>query len=49
MKSDTDFIREVRDYLQSSPHLSAIDVVNHFYASGIPKEKTLYTLHEIFD
>ena len=49
MQSDTDFIREVRNYLQSSPHLSAIDVVDHFYAAGIPKEKTLYTLHEIFD
>lgn len=48
MQVDTELVEQIRNYIQDHSSARAIDVVDAFYASGIPKEKTLYILREIF-
>lgn len=47
MQLDTDLVLAVRNYMQSSPHLTAYDIVRHFSSMGIPDEKVLFVLKEI--
>ena len=47
MQSDTDLIRQIRDYIQLTPFSTAYDTVKYFASKGIPEEKTLFVLREI--
>lgn len=49
MQSDTDFVHRVMAYINNNSRAKAVDIVEYFHSLGIPKEKTLYTLREIFD
>ena len=48
MQSDTDLIHNIRDYIQLKPFVTAYDIVRYFNARGIPDEKVLYVLREIY-
>jgi len=48
MQSDTDLIRDIRDYIQLTPYVTAYDIVRYFSAKGIPDEKVLFVLREIY-
>jgi hypothetical protein len=48
MQSDTDLIQRIRDYIQLKPFVTAYDTVEYFATLGIPREKTLYVLREIY-
>ena len=47
MQSDTDLIREMRDYIQQNAFISLDDVVSHFTSKGVSEEKLEYILREI--
>ncbi len=48
MQSDTDLIRNIRDYIQLKPFVTAYDIVRYFSSRGIPDEKVLFVLREIY-
>lgn len=48
MQSDSDLVEAVRDYIQTYPKDGAYGVVRYFGARGIPEEKILYILREIY-
>lgn len=47
MQSDTDLIRDIRDFIQRNAFISLDDVVKHFADKGINKDKLEYILREI--
>lgn len=47
MQSDTDLIREIRDYIQQNAFISLDDVVKWFKSKGHNEEKLEYILREI--
>lgn len=47
MLSDTDLIREIRDYIQGNGLIGIDEIVNHFTAKGINRDKLEYILREI--
>ena len=48
MNSDTDAIQQIRDFIQLKPFATAYDIVEYFHENGIPREKVLYVLREIY-
>ncbi len=48
MQYDTDLIRNIRDYIQLKPFVTAYDIVKYFSAKGIPEETILFVLREIY-
>ena len=48
MQSDTDLIQQIRDHIQLKPFATAYDIVQYFHNHGIPKEKVLFVLREIY-
>lgn len=48
MQSDTDVIQQIRDFIQLKPFVTAYDIVEYFHEHGIPREKVLFVLREIY-
>ncbi len=50
MQSDTDLIRDIRDFIQDNPFITINDVIDEFTSKNkLTREKVLYILSEVLE
>ncbi len=47
MQSDTELLKEIKEYMDKKPYATAYNIVQYFQSKGIHPEKILYILKEI--